>query len=73
MVSTVHKGNDDEHVEQERKKSQSNKVNRKHVRLLWKDNHVKTITIPQIIDDAMPCTSLQGRDFHVYDNDNYKH
>ena len=51
MVSTVHEGDQEDHIERLRKKPRSNKVNKKCVKDYWKEDHVKTIDIPQIIDD----------------------
>ena len=48
MVSAVHEENNNL-IQQERKKTQSNKVNKKCVKEYWKEDNIKTIAISQII------------------------
>ena len=51
MVSNVHMGAKDESVMKPRKKPRINKFNRKHIHLVWGDDHVVTVKIPQIINN----------------------
>ena len=52
MVSNIHTGDStDEQVLRNRRKPRLNEFNKKHVRLIWGDEHRKQLEIPQIIND----------------------
>ena len=53
MVLNVHMGAKDESVMKPQKKPRINEFNRRHIiiRLVWGDDHVITVKIPQIIKD----------------------
>ena len=51
MVSNIHMGAENESVMKPRKKPRINEFNRKHIRLVWGDEHVVSIKIPTIIND----------------------
>ena len=51
MVSNVHMGTKDEVVLKPRKKPRINEFNRKHIRLVWEDEHIVSIKIPTIINN----------------------
>ena len=44
-------GTKDEVVMKPRKKPRINEFNRKHIRLVWRDEHVVAIKIPTLIND----------------------
>ena len=52
MVSNIHMGSKDEVVMKPRKKPRINEFNRKHIRLVWGDDHVVTINIPRLINNC---------------------
>ena len=43
MVSNIHIGEKDESVMEPRKKPSINDFNRKHIRLVWEDDHIVTV------------------------------
>ena len=51
MVSNIHTGDSTEQVLRNRRKPRLNEFNKKHVRLIWGDEHRKELEIPQIIND----------------------
>ena len=51
MVSNIHTGDSTEQVLRNRRKPRLNEFNKKHVRLIWGDEHRKQLEIPQIIND----------------------
>ena len=52
MVSNVHTGtSSDKNVLRNRRKPRVNEFNRKHVQLIWGNDHRKELTIPQIVND----------------------
>ena len=51
MVSNIHMGSKDEVIMKSRKKPRLNEFNRKHIRLVWGDDHVVSIKIPTLIND----------------------
>ena len=51
MVSNVHTGGPTEQVLRNRRKPRLNEFNKKHVKLIWGDQHRKQLEIPQIIND----------------------
>ena len=51
MVSNIHMGSKDEVIMKPRKKPRINEFNRKHIRLVWGDDHVVSIKIPTLIND----------------------
>ena len=51
MVSNIHMGTKDEVVMKPRKKPRINEFNRKHIRLVWGDEHIVTIKIPTLINN----------------------
>ena len=51
MVSNIHTGDSTEQVLRNRRKPRLNEFNRKHVRLIWGDQHRKQLEIPKIIND----------------------
>ena len=52
MVSNVHMGTKDEVIMKPRKEEKRiNEFNRKHMRLVWGDDHVVSIKIPTLIND----------------------
>ena len=44
-------GTEDEVIMTSRKKPRINEFNRKHIRLVWGDDHVVSIKIPTLIND----------------------
>ena len=51
MVSNIHMGTKDKVIMKSRKKTRINEFNRKHIRLVWGDEHVVPIKIPTLIND----------------------
>ena len=51
MLFNVHMGAKDESVMKPRKKPRINEFNRKHICIVWGDEHVVAIKIPTIIND----------------------
>ena len=51
MVFNVHMGTKDEVIMKARKKTRINEFKRKHIRLVWGDDHVVSIKIPTLIND----------------------
>ena len=61
MVFNIHMGTKDEVVMKQRKKPRIYEFNRKHIRLVWGDDHLVAIKIPTIINDYnhwMLCVEL---------------
>ena len=51
MVSNIHMGIEDQVIMKSRKKPRINEFNRKHIRLVWGEEHVVPIKIPTLIND----------------------
>ena len=51
MVSNIHMGTEDEVIMKPRKKPRLNEFNRKHICLVWGDDHVVSIKIPTLINN----------------------
>ena len=51
MVSNIHTGDSIEQVLRNRRKPRLNEFNKKHVRLIWGDEHRRELEIPQIINN----------------------
>ena len=52
MVFNAHIGTKDELVMKPRKKTRINEFNRNHIRLVWGDDHIIKIKIPQLINNC---------------------
>ena len=51
IISNVHIGAKDESVIKPRKNPRINELNRKHIPLVWGDDHIITVKIPQTINN----------------------
>ena len=51
MISNIHGNKKDEVVMKPKKKPRINEFNRKHIRLVWGDEHIIAIKIPTLSND----------------------